>query len=71
MTILLDTHALLWFVTDDPQLSSTASQTLSDPAKQHIVSIASFWEITIKAGLNKLPLAMPLADFFNQHLWPS
>lgn len=71
MNLLLDTNALLWFVTNHSRLSATASQALSNAANQKIVSIASLWEITIKVGLNKLPIALPLDDFINQHLWPS
>jgi PIN domain nuclease of toxin-antitoxin system len=71
MEILVDTNALLWFVANDSRLSAVASQVLSDPAKQRMISVASLWEVTIKFSLNKLPLALPLADFFNQHLWPT
>jgi PIN domain nuclease of toxin-antitoxin system len=63
MKILLDTNALLWFVVNDRRLSAKASQTLSDPARQRVVSIASFWEITIKLSLNKLQINMALEDF--------
>jgi len=51
MKILLDTHALLWFVSNHPNLSPTAAQIISDPANQKIVSVVSLWEITIKVSL--------------------
>lgn len=71
MKLLLDTHALLWFVSNHPDLSPTAAQLISDPANQKIVSIVSLWEITIKVSLGRLNLALPLADFINVHLTPS
>ncbi|SRR6266481_5227368 len=56
MTILLDTPALLWFLQDDPQLSRSAKASIEDPNNRKLVSIASCWEIAIKAGLGKLEL---------------
>jgi PIN domain nuclease of toxin-antitoxin system len=60
MKLLLDTHALLWFVSNHPDLSPTAAQLIGDPANQKIVSIVSLWEITIKVSLGRLNLALPL-----------
>lgn len=71
MRLLLDTHALLWFVSNHPNLSSHAARIIGDPANQKIVSIVSLWEITIKVSLGRLSLALPLADFINVHLTPS
>ena len=56
MTLLLDTHAFLWFCQDDPSLSTTAKALIEDPANRKLVSLASCWEIAIKAGLGKLRL---------------
>lgn len=56
MILLLDTHVLLWFLKDDLQLSSTAKSLIEDAANRKIVSVASCWEIAIKAGLGKLKL---------------
>ncbi len=63
MTFLLDTHAFLWFVWDDPQLSGNAKAIIEDPANRKLVSVASCWEIAIKAGNGKLTLGA-LADVF-------
>lgn len=52
--LLLDTHAALWWWTDDPALSSTARAAIADPAAEVFVSAASVWEIAIKAQLGKL-----------------
>lgn len=71
MRLLLDTHALLWFVSNHPDLSPTAAQLIGDPTNQKIVSVVSLWEITIKVSLGRLNLALPLADFIKTHLTPS
>ncbi len=55
MRLLLDTHALLWWFTDDPKLSQKARGAISDSANQIFVSAASAWEIATKQRLGKLP----------------
>jgi PIN domain nuclease of toxin-antitoxin system len=55
MKILLDTHAFLWFVNDDPQLS-LAAKTLMESDVDLLLSVASLWEISIKIGIGKLEL---------------
>ncbi len=52
--LLLDTHALLWWLTDDPALSQRARELVADPANEPLVSSASVWEIAIKRSLGKL-----------------
>ncbi len=51
---LLDTHALLWFLADDPQLSEAAKSTMESGESVLLVSSASIWEMAIKSGLGKL-----------------
>ncbi|HEU5014064.1 MAG TPA: type II toxin-antitoxin system VapC family toxin [Roseiflexaceae bacterium] len=63
MNILLDTHAFLWWITDDPQLSAGARDVLRDGTNVVFVSAASGWEIAIKAQLGKLPLSEPPEQF--------
>jgi PIN domain nuclease of toxin-antitoxin system len=63
MTLLLDTHAFLWFCQDDPQLSATAKAVIEDPANRKLLSVACCWEIAIKAGLGKLTLGEPSATY--------
>lgn len=53
--VLLDTHALLWWALDDPQLSRRARDALADTNVTVYVSAASAWEIATKARLGKLP----------------
>ena len=71
MRLLLDTHALLWFVSADPQLSLTAQEAIADSGNQKVISLVSVWEIAIKYSLGRLDLKMPLEDFIRQHLTPS
>lgn len=52
--LLLDTHVLLWWLTDDPQLGQTTRQVIADPRNDVYVSAASTWEISIKRSLGKL-----------------
>lgn len=64
--ILLDTHAFLWFLFDDPRLSATAAQAIEDSGTRNAISIASLWEITIKAQLGRLSLGMSLPVFLDR-----
>jgi PIN domain nuclease of toxin-antitoxin system len=57
--LLLDTHAFLWFITDDPQLSATAKALIADPNNEILVSPASYWETAIKVSIGKYPLSVP------------
>jgi PIN domain nuclease of toxin-antitoxin system len=52
--LLVDTHALLWWLTDDPALSAAARAAVADPANEPLVSTACVWEIAIKRSLGKL-----------------
>ena len=63
MTLLLDTHAFLWFCQDDPLLSTTAKALIEDASNRKLLSVASCWEIAIKAGLRKLKLGEPSAAY--------
>ncbi|AUG03056.1 MULTISPECIES: type II toxin-antitoxin system VapC family toxin [Pseudomonas] len=53
MRVLLDTHILLWTLSDDPKLSAKARKLIESAAEIYI-SAASFWEMAIKVGLGKL-----------------
>lgn len=52
--LLLDTHALLWWLTDDPKLSDLARKAIADETRPVFVSAASLWEIATKNRLGKL-----------------
>ena len=53
--LLLDTHALLWWLAEPDRLSPAAHAAISDPAHSIHVSAASGWEIATKVRLGKLP----------------
>ena len=64
MKLLLDTHALLWWWTDDKQLSAVARAAIADERNTVLVSAASVWEIATKYRLGKLALAAtPIKQF--------
>ena len=68
MRVLLDTHALLWWLSDDPALTRPAKKIIADTRNTVIVSAASAWEIGTKVRLGKLPTANDLAADFSGHL---
>ena len=53
MRLLLDTHILLWALTDDPRLSTRARELLLDTRNDVFFSAASLWEIAIKRTLRR------------------
>lgn len=65
MRLLLDTHALLWWLTDDAQLSATARQWLGDESNQVLVSAVSAWEIATKQRIGKLRGIAPVAHWYS------
>jgi PIN domain nuclease of toxin-antitoxin system len=66
MKLLLDTHAFIWWDSDPAQLSAPALAALRDPANEVWLSVASVWEMVIKAQLGKLTLRVPLGDLVSQ-----
>jgi PIN domain nuclease of toxin-antitoxin system len=60
--LLLDTHALLWWLLRDARLSKRALDTLAQPGNTITVSAASGWEIATKFRLGKLAVPRPLAE---------
>ena len=54
MILLLDAHAVLWWLADDPTLDPAARSAIADPTNDVLVSAASIWEIEIKRALGKL-----------------
>ena len=67
MRLLLDTHAFLWGVTDDPRLSLRARRAMAD-ASEIFLSIASCWEVAIKVSSGKLTLVKPFERFIPEQL---
>lgn len=68
MKALLDTHAFLWWVTDDSRLSFIAKSIISDSSNLLFLSAASVWEIVIKVRLGKLTLPEPLETYIPSRL---
>jgi PIN domain nuclease of toxin-antitoxin system len=64
MRLLLDTHTLLWFQADDPQLSPLAKAAIEDPANERWLSPISLLEISLKNRLGKLPLPAPFGTLY-------
>ena len=62
MRILLDTHCFLWFFTGDAKLSNDARTAIESASNEKLVSIASFWEMSIKSSLGKLDLQLPFPE---------
>lgn len=68
MRLLIDTHALLWWMIDDPALSPSAKRHLTNPSNTILVSAASAWEIATKFHIGKLPDADDLLMDFEGYL---
>lgn len=68
MKLLLDTHALLWFLLADRRLSERARGLISNAETVVAVSPASYWEIAIKISLGKYALPEPYAQFMEREL---
>lgn len=71
MKLLLDTHALIWWLFDDPKLPSSARRTIADPDNEILVSSASAWEIATKYRRGKLPEVGDLAERFENYITAS
>ena len=68
MRALLDTHAFLWWITDDPRLSTRVREVIADGRNILYFSAASGWEIAIKAGLGRLRIPENLERFLTEEL---
>lgn len=56
MTYLLDTHYMLWAMTDTKKMSKQLKETLINPDNRILISIVSFWEVSLKSALGKLKI---------------
>jgi PIN domain nuclease of toxin-antitoxin system len=68
LRVLLDTHAFLWWIGDDPRLSERAREVLSDGDNDLVFSAASGWEIAIKARLGRLHVPGDLNTYLVRQL---
>jgi PIN domain nuclease of toxin-antitoxin system len=65
---LLDTHAFLWFVLNDAQLSGNARAFIADPTNILEISPATYWEIAIKISVGKYALTQPFRPFMEDQI---
>ena len=62
--LLLDTHALLWWLNEDRRLTPSANAMIGDPGNEILVSVATGWEVATKSRLGKLQeLRTTVAEF--------
>ena len=68
MRLLIDTHAFLWFLLDDPKRQVTARGLIGGPNKDIEVSQATYWEIAIKITLGRDALPEPFEVFIEREI---
>lgn len=68
MRFLLDTHAFLWFVLNDSQLSQKALQLIVEPTHDILISPASYWELAIKVSLGKYQIPSSFQVWMEQQI---
>ena len=56
MTYLLDTHYMLWAITEPKKLSAQAKEVITNPDNRIIVSAVSFWEVSLKSSIGKMEI---------------
>jgi PIN domain nuclease of toxin-antitoxin system len=66
--LLLDTHTLLWWLLDAPELSAVARAAIARGGQRVFVSAASSWELAIKYRLGKLPSAADIVENLPRYL---
>ncbi len=68
MTYLLDTHVVLWALTDPARLGRKSREVIENRSSRLVVSAVSAWEIATKHRLGKLPHADVLLAAYSKHL---
>lgn len=68
MRIILDTHAFLWWIADDPRLSRKARALIGSLENEVFVSAASMWEIAVKTALGRLQLPSDPGTFLLEQI---
>jgi len=76
--LLLDTHALLWWLSDDPRLGAASRDRIMDPANDILISVVSLWETLVKvragkldAGIEEILKEMQAQGFALLHIAPT
>jgi PIN domain nuclease of toxin-antitoxin system len=57
MTYLLDTHYLLWAITDSKKISKKIRDLISNPEQAIVISTVSLWEISLKSAIGKMEIS--------------
>ena len=65
MGYLIDTHAIIWFITNDSKLPAEIREIMKDSVNKRFASIVSYWEIAIKFSLGRLDLNADLETIFD------
>jgi PIN domain nuclease of toxin-antitoxin system len=65
---LLDTRTFLWWVDGSSNLSTKAGAIISNPQNPCYFSLASSWELSIKASIGKLKLSIPVREYVTTHI---
>ena len=68
MHLLLDTHALIWWMTENPSLPESVRRLMVDKRNTVVVSAASAWEMATKVRLGRLPAASDITRNFPEYL---
>ena len=68
MRLLLDTHALIWFIEGSPRLSARAREAIEALENECWVSVASLWEMSIKAARGNLEVTRPIPRLIREHV---
>jgi PIN domain nuclease of toxin-antitoxin system len=69
--LLLDTHALIWWMTNNPSLPDSVRRLMIDKRNTIVVSAASAWEMATKVRLGRLPAASDITRNFQEYLTQS
>jgi len=65
-TLLLDTHAFVWAISDPARLSARARRAIEDPSVDLVVSAATAWEISTKVRLGRFASAEPIVAQYDE-----
>ena len=65
MNLLIDTHVLIWFITNDKKLPVNLKGLIENKENKCFVSIVSYWEMSIKYALGRLELGVDLKRIFD------
>ncbi|MBN1290433.1 MAG: type II toxin-antitoxin system VapC family toxin [Candidatus Latescibacteria bacterium] len=68
MKYLIDTHVLLWIITEDKKLSDIVKQIYLNSENEIFFSLACIWEMAIKISLGKIFIDQPLDKFIDKYI---